>query len=81
MEVVPAIVLGAIHGGIRVLDQGFAVRAMVGKYADAEAATSAEQMALNRELSAHRLHEPISGDGDIGYIFYGSQHDHELVAA
>jgi len=51
-KVVPSAVLGGIHGGIRMLDEGFAVRTVLRIDADAEAATNAERNDLGSPFSA-----------------------------
>ena len=54
---------------------------MFRKDADADAATNIEGVTLDDEFSGHCIHEPLSGNGCVGYILYVSQHDEEFVAA
>src|SRR5208283_4049329 len=46
-KVVTSILFSEIHGGIGVLDQGFAVRTVFGEDADAETATKTEWLTLD----------------------------------
>src|ERR1019366_2141846 len=80
LKVVTSILFGAIHGRIRILDQGFAVGTVFGENAYAEAATNAKRATLNNESGTDCMQEPLSGNRCVGSVLRSRQHDDKFVS-
>src|SRR5579872_5141842 len=81
LEIVAAIFLGGIHGGVGVLEQGHGVGAMIGKNTDTQAATDAEGTCFNYGLGGQGVQNPPGGDGNVAYFFYPVYHNDKFVAS
>ena len=81
LKVVATAVFGAIHGSIGVLDQGFAILAVFGEHADAEATANIEGITLNNEFGRHGVHEALGGNRHVWDILHIGKNDEEFVAA
>ena len=80
-DLVAAALLGQVHGGVGVLDEGVAVGAVMGIDGDADAQGDGELVARQLEGPGHAAEHPLGGVfGQLGGVEL-VQHDHELVAA
>ena len=81
LKVVPPVFLGAIHGRIGILNQGFAIHTVFWEDTDAETATNAKGVTLNIEFSGHCIHKPLSGTRCVVDVLYTGEHHDEFVSA
>jgi hypothetical protein len=80
-KAVAAAFLGAVHGRVSILDEGFCVVPMLGEDADADAATDPKRTILNPEFGRHSVHDPFGGGGRSFDVGNGTQHDQEFVSS
>jgi hypothetical protein len=76
-----AMLLGAVHGEVGVLDQGVRIVAVTRVAGHADTAVEEEVLAADRHRARHRLHDPVQHRiAQVAVAAFG-QHQHEFVAA
>src|SRR5690348_13356806 len=80
MAAVAACFFGDIHRGIGILDEGFAVAAMIGVDADADAASHVEGMPPNRPFRSHGSDDALRDHRRVGTIFERSERNDEFIS-